>query len=97
MGPGNPLNDKTPAAGPTTAAHGDAASRTVHLGSPESESTAVTGPSDGRDHPTVPAPTSGESLETCDPAAFTLQVNPPTAAHSSSPRGEPVGTDVEQS
>ena len=96
MGPGHPLNDKTPAAGPTTAADGDAASRTVHLGSPESESTAVTGPSDGRDLPTVPAPTSGESLDTCDPAAFILQVDPPTAVHSSSPGGEHVGTEVER-
>src|SRR5262249_26773951 len=70
--------------------------RTLHLDSPESGSAPVPGPSEGRDLPTVPAPTSGESCDMFDPAAFILQVNPPTAAHSSSPRGEHLGTEVER-
>src|SRR5262249_36065127 len=44
---------------------------------------------------TVLASTSGEAFDTIDPAAFVPQVHPPTAAHSSSPRGEHVGTEVE--
>jgi hypothetical protein len=90
MGPGDSLNDKTPADGSTTAADGDAASRTGRLGSPESGSAHVPGPSEGCDLPSVPAPTSGESIDTFDPAAFILHVNPLTVAHSSSPRGEHV-------
>ena len=96
MGPGDPFNDKTPADGPTIAADGDAASRTVHLDSPESGAAHVTAPSEGRDLPTMPGPTSGESFDTFDPAAFIPQINPPTAAHSSSPRGEHVGAEVER-
>jgi WD40 repeat protein len=44
----------------------------------------------------VPAPTSGESFDTSDPDAFSLQVDPPSAVHSSSPGGEHVETEVER-
>jgi WD40 repeat protein len=90
------LIDKTPADGPITAADGDTAAGTVHVDSPESGSAPLQGPSEGRDLPPVPAPASSGSLDTFDPAAFIPHVNPPTAAHSSSPRAEHVGTEVER-
>jgi serine/threonine protein kinase/WD40 repeat protein len=89
------LNVETTADGPTTAADCDAASRTVHLDSLDSGTSHVTAPREGRDLPTMPAPTYGESFDTSDPAAFILQINPPTAAHSSSPGGEHVAAEVE--
>jgi WD40 repeat protein len=44
----------------------------------------------------VLGPASGELLDKFEPADFILQVDPPTVADSSSPRGEHVGTEVER-
>src|SRR5262245_21244097 len=88
MGPREPLNDKAHADGPTTAADGDAASCLVHRDSPESGADPVMGPSEGRNLPTVTAGTSIGSVETSDSATLILELNPPTAAESSSRRGD---------
>src|SRR5262249_28073015 len=96
MGPGNPVKDKTPADSATSAADGDAAFDRVQLDSSESGSAPLERSSEGRELPPVSAPTSGESFDTRDPAAFVLQFNPPTSAHSSSPRVEHVGIGAER-
>ena len=77
------------------AAESDGSSRTVGPGSPESEPTGATAVSEGRDL-TVPAATSGdESLDPSHSAAFILQLNPTTEAHSPTPRGDWVGNEAE--
>jgi tRNA A-37 threonylcarbamoyl transferase component Bud32 len=97
MGAADSFDGKSPRDGPTSAAHGDGSSRTSGPGSPESEPAEATGESAGRNLPTIPAPTSGEAtLEPSDPDAFILQVHPPTAAESSSHRGDHVGTGAER-
>jgi serine/threonine-protein kinase len=61
MGPADPVNDKTIADSPSTAADRDIMSRTVHLDSPESKSPQLTGQSEAQNLPTVKATTSGDA------------------------------------
>jgi eukaryotic-like serine/threonine-protein kinase len=83
--------------GPISGADDDGSSRTIGPGSPESEPADSTGESAGRDLPTMSAPASGEAtLDPSDPDALILRVNPPTAAESSSPRGDHAGTGAER-
>lgn len=76
----------------------DGSSPTVNNpASAESEPADVTGEGEDRNLLTMPATTSGETVrDPSDPYAFVLQVDPPTAVGSSSPRGDHIGTEAER-